>query len=88
MAGGPVSAIRRRKKVRDIIRKKIQYYPHMVETKSLVLEAQIVVQVPMDIIQNKQRLEDVKEGVKKAMVKGLYEEGLEFEIKKLHFKIK
>jgi hypothetical protein len=60
----------------------------MVETKSLVLEAQLVIQVPMDIIQNKQRLEDVKEGVRKAMIKGLYEEGLEFECKKLSFKVK
>jgi hypothetical protein len=59
-----------------------------VETKSLVLEAQIVVQVSMDIVQNRQRLEDVKEGVRKAMIKGLYEEGLEFEVKKLHFKVK
>ena len=60
----------------------------MVETKSLILEAEIIVQVPIDIIQNKQRLEDVKEGVRKSMIKGLYEEGLDFEVRKLHLKIK
>jgi hypothetical protein len=60
----------------------------MVETKGLAVEAEIIVQIPMDIIQNKQRLENVKEGVRKAMAKGLYEEGLDFEVRRLHFKIK
>ena len=54
----------------------------------MFLEAEIIVQVPTVIIQDKQRLEDVKEGVRKSMIKGLYEEGFEFEVKKLNFKIK
>lgn len=60
----------------------------MVETRALVLEAEIVIHIPLDIMQNKQRLDDVKEGLGKAMAKGLYEEGVDFEVKKLSFKVK
>jgi hypothetical protein len=60
----------------------------MVETRALVLEAEIVIHIPLDIMQNKQRLDDVKEGLGKAMTKGLYEEGVDFEVKKLSFKVK
>jgi hypothetical protein len=55
----------------------------MVETKAFSLKAEILIHIPTDIIQNRQRLEDVKDGIKKAMTKGLYDEGIEFEIKKL-----
>jgi hypothetical protein len=60
----------------------------MVETKALVLEAEIVIHVPLDIVQNKHRLEDVKEGLSKAMTKGLYEEGVDFEVKRISFRVK
>ncbi len=59
----------------------------MVETERLVLEAEVIIHIPADIVRNKQRLEDVKEGLKKAMIKGLYEEGVEFEVKKLNLKM-
>jgi hypothetical protein len=59
----------------------------MVETERIALEAEIIIQIPTDIVRNRQRLEDVKEGLKKAMIKGLYEEGVVFEIKKLNLKI-
>jgi Zn/Cd-binding protein ZinT len=51
----------------------------MVETKSLV-------HVPVDIVKNKQRFEDVKEGLRKAMTKGFYDRGLDFEVEKLNLK--
>ncbi len=59
----------------------------MVETERMTLEAQVIIRVPADIVRNKQRLEDVKEGLKKAMIKGLYEEGIEFEIRKINLKL-
>jgi hypothetical protein len=59
----------------------------MVETERMTLEAQVIIRVPADIVRNKQRLEDVKEGLKKAMIKGLYEEGVEFEIRKINLKL-
>lgn len=60
---------------------------HVVETERLAVESELIIHVPADIVQNKQRLEAVKEGLKKAMTKGLYEEGIDFEIKKLSMKI-
>ena len=60
----------------------------MVATKIFVIEAKIKIHIPLDIIQNKQRTDDVKEGIKKAMTKGLYEEGIGFEIKSLILKAK
>ena len=60
----------------------------MVATKTFVIEAKIKIHIPLDIIQNRQRTEDVKEGIKKAMTKGLYDEGIGFEIKSLTFKAK
>lgn len=60
----------------------------MVETKTFVIEAKIIIHIPLDIIHNKQRTDDVKEGIKKAMTKGLYEEGIGFEIKSLTLKSK
>jgi hypothetical protein len=55
----------------------------MVETRTFSLKAEIIIHIPTDIIQNKQRVEDVKEGIKKAVTKGLYDEGIEFEIRSL-----
>jgi hypothetical protein len=60
----------------------------MVETKSLLVEAKILVHIPVDIVKNKQRFEDVKEGLRKAMTKGFYDQGLDFEVEKLNLKIK
>ncbi|MEO9296067.1 MAG: hypothetical protein ABI347_10785 [Nitrososphaera sp.] len=55
----------------------------MVETKIFSLKAEILVHIPADITQNRQRLEDVKDGIKKAVTKGLYDEGIDFEVEKL-----
>ena len=60
----------------------------MVETKTFVIEAKIIIHIPLDIIQNKQRTDDVNEGIKKALTKGLYEEGIGFEIQSLTLKAK
>ena len=58
----------------------------MVETIPFVLGAEIVINIPADILQNGDRLESVKEGIKKALTKGLYEQGLVFEIRNMSLK--
>lgn len=60
----------------------------MAETKAFLLEAKLIIHTPLDIIHNRQRTEDVKEGIKKSMTKGLYEEGIGFEIKSITVKAK
>lgn len=60
----------------------------MVETRIFVLEANIVVNVPVDIFKNERRLKAVKEGIKRALTKGLYEQGVDFEIRKMSLKAK
>ena len=55
----------------------------MVKIRTFSLKAEIIIHIPTDIIQNKQRIEDVKEGIKRAATKGLYEEGIAFEIRSL-----
>jgi hypothetical protein len=58
----------------------------MVETIPFVLEAEIVINIPTDILKNGDRLESVKEGIKKALTKGLYEQALVFEIRNMSLK--
>lgn len=60
----------------------------MVKTKKLILQAEISIDVPMDIIEDEGRLDEIKEGLRKAMTKGFYEQGVEFEVKKVSFKVK
>lgn len=60
----------------------------MVETRSFQLEADILVKIPIDILQNTGRLEAVRDGLKKALTIGLYEQGVDFEIRNLKFKAK
>ena len=60
----------------------------MVQTKKLLVQAEILIDVPKDIVQDEDRLEEVTEGLRKALTKGLYDQGVEFEVKRLSFKIK
>lgn len=60
----------------------------MVETRAFALEADIVINIPADILADADRLEAVREGIKKALTKGLYEQGIDFEIKSLSLKAK
>jgi hypothetical protein len=57
----------------------------MVETKKLKLETEMEVDVPMDIIVDKQRLKAVEDGIVRVISRGLYEEGVSFKIVKVNF---
>lgn len=57
----------------------------MVETKKVKLETEMEVDVPMDIVVDKQRLKAVEDGIIRVISRGLYEEGVSFKIVKVNF---
>jgi hypothetical protein len=59
----------------------------MVQTRKMVLEVEIEVDVPVDIVQDKSRIKAVEDGLGRSISKGLYDQGVSFCIKKIGFKI-
>jgi len=57
----------------------------MVETKKVKLETEMEVDVPMDIVVDRQRLKAVEDGIVRVISRGLYEEGVSFKIVKVNF---
>ena len=60
----------------------------MVQTKKMVLEIEIEIDVPVDIVQDKGRIKAVEDGLGRSISKGLYDQGVSFQIRKMHSKIK
>ncbi|MEM3094722.1 MAG: hypothetical protein QXX64_03685 [Nitrososphaera sp.] len=60
----------------------------MVQTKKMVLEVEIEIDVPVDIVQDKSRIKAVEDGLGRSISKGLYDQGVSFYIKKMSSKIK
>ncbi|HVX03311.1 MAG TPA: hypothetical protein VHA09_09170 [Nitrososphaera sp.] len=60
----------------------------MVETKKLLLEAEILIDVPSDIVEDEERMNDVTRGLSKALTRGFYEQGIEFEVGRISFKLR
>jgi hypothetical protein len=54
----------------------------MVKTKKMILEVQIEIDIPIDIVQDSQRIKAVEDGLSRSISKGLYDQGVSFEIKK------
>ena len=54
----------------------------MVKTKKMILEVQIEINIPIDIVQDSQRIKAVEDGLSRSISKGLYDQGVSFEIKK------
>jgi hypothetical protein len=54
----------------------------MVKTKKMILEVQIEIDIPVDIVQDSQRIKAVEDGLSRSISKGLYDQGVSFEIKK------
>lgn len=52
----------------------------MVETQAFLLEVKLIIHIPLDMLHNRQRTEDVKEDIEKSMTKSFYEKGIGFEI--------
>lgn len=60
----------------------------MVEIKKLVLEVEIEIDVPLDILQDNNRIKAVEDGLGRSISKGLYDQGVSFQIKRINSRIK
>jgi hypothetical protein len=60
----------------------------MVKTKKMILEVQIEIDIPIDIVQDNQRIKAVEDGLSRSISKGLYDQGVSFEIKKCSSEIR
>jgi hypothetical protein len=60
----------------------------MVQTKKMILEVEIEIDVPVDIVQDASRVKAVEDGLGRSISKGLYDQGVSFQIKKIGSKIK
>lgn len=60
----------------------------MVQTKKMILEIEVEIDVPVDIVQDKGRIRAVEDGLGRSISKGLYDQGVSFQIRKMHSKIK
>ncbi len=59
----------------------------MVKTKKIILELQIEINIPVDILQDSHRIKAVEDGLSRSISKGLYDQGVSFEIKNCNSKI-
>jgi hypothetical protein len=59
----------------------------MVKTKKMILEVQIEIDIPIDIVQDNHRIKAVEDGLSHSISKGLYDQGVSFEIRNCTFKI-
>lgn len=60
----------------------------MVQTRKMILQVEIEIDVPVDIVQDKNRVMAVEDGLGRSISKGLYDQGVSFQIKKISSKIK
>ena len=58
----------------------------MVISKKVKLEVEIEVDMPLDIFEDKHRLKAIEAGLVRSISKGLYEQGVSFNINKVKFK--
>ena len=59
----------------------------MVQSRKVELEVKIEVDIPVDIINDKERLPEVENGLIRSISNGLYQQGVSFRIDKTHFKV-
>ena len=57
----------------------------MVSTKLLKLKVEMDIDIPMDLLESKNRLGLSEDGIIKSICKGLYEERISFHIKTFNF---
>jgi hypothetical protein len=63
-------------------------HERMVQSRKAELEVKIEVDMPLDIIKDKERLKAVENGLVQSIYDGLYRRGVSFRVNKIHFKIK
>jgi hypothetical protein len=59
----------------------------LVEVKKVKINLELEVGIPEDILKDKSRCDNVKEGIVKSITKGLYEQGIEFKIINSNFEV-
>ena len=59
----------------------------MVVSKRIRLKVEMDIDIPADLIEDKNRLKLIEDGIIKSISKGMYEEGISFNLKKIHFEI-
>jgi hypothetical protein len=59
----------------------------MVKMKKMILDMQIEIDIPVDIVQDSQRIKAVEDGLSRSISKGLYDQGVSFEIKNWNSRI-
>lgn len=60
----------------------------MVQSRTAELEVKIDVDLPLDTINDKERLKAIEGGLVQCIYDGLYRRGVSFKVHKVHFKIK
>ena len=60
----------------------------MVETKKMIFEIEIEIDVPIDIVRDDHRVKAVEDGIGRSISKGLYDQGVSFQIRKINSRIK
>lgn len=60
----------------------------MVQSRKAELEVKMEVDMPFDIINDKERLKAIEDGLVQCIYDGLYRRGVSFRVDKVHFKIK
>jgi hypothetical protein len=61
------------------------FYVSMVISKKVKLEIEIEVDMPLDIIEDRERFRAIESGLIRSISKGLYEQGVSFNIGKVKF---
>jgi hypothetical protein len=59
----------------------------MVKMKKMILDVQIEIDIPVDIVQDSQRIKAVEDGLSRSISKGLYDQGVSFEIRNWNSRI-
>jgi hypothetical protein len=60
----------------------------MVQTRKMMLELEIEIDIPVDIVQDGRRIKAVEDGLARSLSKGLYDQGVSFQIKKITSRIR
>ena len=55
----------------------------MVSVKLVKLNVEMDIEIPTDLLENKDKVKVIENGIIKCLSKGMYEEGISFHIKKI-----
>jgi hypothetical protein len=59
----------------------------MVSVKLVKLNIEMDIEIPTDLLENIDKIRVIEDGIIKCLSKGLYEEGISFDIKKFNFNV-